>query len=255
MFIIVGHDRQMQQVMVHDTSDHTTMPASYRIVEKVLKKGYKINGLDEQGNIVCNTPDLFDELKMQLKPLIAKALLLQLDKLKIAELIFPLCLSYGIVDKPFDLEVNTLAYTVTFYLVGVSYHYKEDRIEKFYSVKHLKEFEQLSEEAQYMLQELYKMPLKLKHSDLIITEINQILNHSYLIKFKDGNVIQVVIHYYEKDFLKLLDMLDGAVCTAVFKHYIRRLAEEKPKGPYFISQLIVRGNFTLNMKTINVYTR
>lgn len=255
MFIIVGHDKQMQQVMVHDTSDHTTMPANYGIVEKVLRKGYKIKGLDEQGNIICNNSDVFDELRLYLKPLLAKAVLLQLDKLKIAELIFPICKKYGVVDKPFDLEVNTQAYTITFYLIGVSYYYKEDKIEKFYSIKHLKEFEQLPEETQYMLQELYKIPLKLKHSELIITEINQIVNHSYLIKFKDGNAIQVVIHYYDKDFSNLLDMLDGTICAAVFKHYIRRLAEEKPKGPYFISQLIVRGNFTLNMKTINIYAR
>lgn len=255
MFIIVGHDVKNQQVMVHDTADHTTMPANYKIVEKVLRKGYKIKGLDEQGNIICNNSDVFDELRLYLKPLLAKALLLQLDKLKIAELIFPVCKKYGVVDKPFDLEVNTQACTITFYLIGVSYHYKEDKIEKFHSVKHLKEFEQLPEEAQYMLQELYKMPLKLKHSDLIITEINQLFNHSYLIRFKDGIIMQVTIHYYDKDFSKLLDTLDETACTAVFKHYIRRLAEEKPKGPYFISQLRRWRNSTFNMKTRNIYTR
>lgn len=170
-------------------------------------------------------------------------------------LIFPVCKRYGVVDKPFDLEVNTQACTITFYLIGVSYHYKEDKIEKFHSVKHLKEFEQLPEEAQYMLQELYKMPLKLKHSDLIITKINQLFNGAYIIKFKDGIIIQVAIRYYDKDFSKLLDTLDGMAYTAVFKHYVRRLAEEKPKGPYFISQLRQWHNSTFNMKTRNIYTR
>lgn len=255
MFVIVGHDKQMQQVMIHDTSDHITMSASYEIVRKVINKGYKINGLDVQGNIICNETDVFNELKVQLRPILSKAILLQLNKAKILELIFPVCQYYGVVDKLFDLEVNTEVCTITFYLLGITWHYKEERKEQFYSVKHIKEFEQLPEKAQYMLQELYRIPLKLKHSDLIITEINQILNHSYLIKFKDGNAIHVFIHYYKKDFSTILDMLDGTICATVFTHYIRRLAEEKPKGPYFISQLIVRDNFTLNMKTINIYTR
>lgn len=255
MFIIVGHDKQIQQVMVHDTADHTTMPANYKIVEKVLRKGYEIKGLDEQGNIICNNSDVFDELRLYLKPLLAKAVLLQLDKLKIAELIFPVCKKYGVVDKPFDLEVNTQACTITFYLIGISYHYKEDKIEKFHSVKHLKEFEQLPEEVQYMLQELYKMPLELKHSDLIITEISQFFNRSYLIRFKSGTIIQVNISYYEKDFSTILNKLDETLWDAAFKHYIRRLAEEEPKGPYFIREINVWGNYTYNMKVRNIYTR
>lgn len=253
MFIIVGHDKQMQQVMVHDTSDHTTMPASYGILEKAIRRGYEIKGLDEQGNIICNNSDVFDELKIHLKPLIAKAILLQLDKTKILELIFPVCKKYGIVDKPFDLEVNTEVCTIVFYLLGVTWHYKEENRERFHSITHIKDFELLPIETRYMLQELYKIPLRPNHSKLIITEIAITKSNSYYIKFKHGLCLHVIIKAYELYYPAVLAAID-TISTAVLKHYIRRLGEERPWGPYFISQLEIQTHYTLALKEI-IYAR
>lgn len=233
MFIIIGHDKKAEQVMVHDTLDHTTTPANYAILRKVVNKGYIVKGLDERGNIICNEPNVLMELKVLLQPIITKALLLRLDNRKIIELIFPICARYGLAEDFYDLDVDIEKLIVSFYLTGQFLLFKENCIEQLHSIKHTKDFNKLNKKTRIMLKELYKIPLSTNHSDLIVNKISN-LESSYFVGLKCGVTLHIIMWPYKQDYtIELANQQNNEA----FRYYLRSLAKYEPENSYFIYSL------------------
>lgn len=251
MFIIIGHDKKAAQVMVHDTSDHTTTPANYAILRKVINKGYIVKGVDTRGNIICNEPNVLMELKVLLQPIITKALLFRLDNMKIIELIFPICANYGLAEDFYDLEVDIEKLMVYFYLTGQFLLFKENCIEQLHSIKHTKDFNKLNKKTRIMLKELYKIPLSTKHSDLIVNKISNI-DSSYFIGLKCGLTLHVIMKPYEQDYtIELANQQDNEA----FRYYLRSLAKYEPENSYFIYSLTQQNYHPAGMIASVLYVR
>lgn len=256
MFIIVGHNIKLKQVLVHDTTDHTTLPVSYEIVRKAENRGIKVHGLDFKGNIICNTPDVLLELKPQLQVIVAKAMLLQLDANKILELLFPICAQYDLVEEPEDLIFNAEPTpTLIFCLTGQMLQFNQEPISSWlYSITDCADFAKIEDEiAHFMLKELYKIPIMSDKSKLIINEIKYIAN-SYFIRLQLGLTLCVDVAYYTSSYHK--DIINSRVTNHVlYKHYLRKLEKYRPEGPYFISNFKFIAMFPSSTLTAPIYVR
>ena len=256
MFIIVGHDIKSKQVLVHDTKDHTTQPVSYGILRKALSKGIKVYGLDFKDNIICNTLDVLLELKPQLQTIVAKALLLQLDTNKILELLFPICVQYGLVEEIEDLIFNAEPTpTLIFCLTGQMLQFNQEPTSSWlYSITDCADFAKIEDElTHFMLKELYKIPIMSDKAKLIISEIKYIAD-SYYIRLQSGLTLCIDMAYYTSSYHK--DLINSRVTNHVlYKHYLRKLEKYRPDGPYFISNFKFIARFPSSTLTAPIYVR
>ena len=253
MFIIVGHDRNKQQVMVHDTSDHTTVPASYAILRKAVNKGYLVKGIDNTGQIICNEPDVLAELKIQLQAIMSKILLLKLNVQKAIELIFPICEKYGLAEDYYDLSFEPETFSLMLYLIGKKVYFTGKQNKTVHSLKYTKDFDKIeNDEVQYLLKELYKIPLSYEIKDLIITDIRR-MKHNYYIRFSNAVVLGISLRLYDTDYTPTL--ADDPVAADAYRHYLRKLAKYRPEGPYFIYDFTVQYHFPSDLVTKTIYSR
>lgn len=158
MFIIVGNDTLNEQVSIYDTKDCTINKVSYNTLDKALKQGIKVEGVSQGGNIICKTPNVLQEIIVQIQPIIAKALLLNLQNNKVCEMLLPIFNSYYLADTADDLGADLEKNRVAIKNIGGIIDLKSSKSIIYSSIRLDEDFKKLGFIEQYMLKELAEIP-------------------------------------------------------------------------------------------------
>ena len=108
MFIITGNNNKSKEVKILDTTDRKEEWVSYEILQKGLKNGLVISGLDNRGNIMCQSLDVYKEIIKKSVQIIAKITLLRLDKINQLKLFLNLLEPYGLAQTTEDIQYSTV---------------------------------------------------------------------------------------------------------------------------------------------------
>ena len=108
MFIITGNNNKSKEVKILDTTDRKEEWVSYEILQKGLKNGLEVSGIDNRGNIMCQSLDVYKEIIKKSVQIIAKILLLRLDKINQLKLFLNLLEPYGLAQTTEDIQYSTV---------------------------------------------------------------------------------------------------------------------------------------------------
>lgn len=108
MFIITGNNNKSKEVKILDTTDRKEEWVSYEILQKGLKNGLVVSGLDNRGNIMCQSLDIYKEIIKKSVQIIARITLLRLDKINQLKLFLNLLEPYGLAQTTEDIQYSTV---------------------------------------------------------------------------------------------------------------------------------------------------
>ena len=108
MFIITGNNNKSKEVKILDTTDRKEEWVSYEILQKGLKNGLEVSGIDNRGNIMCQSLDVYKEIIKKSVQIIAKITLLRLDKINQLKLFLNLLEPYGLAQTTEDIQYSTV---------------------------------------------------------------------------------------------------------------------------------------------------
>ena len=108
MFIITGNNHKSKEVKILDTTDRKEEWVSYEILQKGLKNGLEVSGIDSRGNIMCQSLDIYKEIIKKSVQIIARITLLRLDKINQLKLFLNLLEPYGLAQTTEDIQYSTV---------------------------------------------------------------------------------------------------------------------------------------------------
>ena len=108
MFIITGNNNKSKEVKILDTTDRKEEWVSYEILQKGLKNGLEVSGIDNRGNIMCQSLDIYKEIIKKSVQIIAKITVLRLDKINQLKLFLNLLEPYGLAQTTEDIQYSTV---------------------------------------------------------------------------------------------------------------------------------------------------
>ena len=116
MFVIIGNDTNA--ITMLDTTDKTVEKVKPADLQRAIKAGMQIRGLQADGTPLCTTPDVFTEIADKLKGLIAMGTLLGVDGPALSNKARDIAEPYGLCDTADDVTVNAKAKTIYFKIMA-----------------------------------------------------------------------------------------------------------------------------------------
>lgn len=118
MFIITGNDPEFEKVKILDTSDGREEWVFYKTFRQGIKNGLAVAGLDNRGNIICQSLDVYKEIIKKSIPIRAKIALLKLDKANQMKLFLNLLEPYGLAQTEEDIQYSIVDEMLALLFVG-----------------------------------------------------------------------------------------------------------------------------------------
>lgn len=237
MFIIVGNDTLNEQVSIYDTKDCTINKVSYNTLDKALKQGIKVEGVSQGGNIICKTPNVLQEIIVQIQPIIAKALLLNLQNNKVCEMLLPIFNSYCLADTADDLVTDLGKNRVTVKSIGGIIDLKNSKSTICSSIILDEDFKKLGFMEQYMLKELAEIPciaLGLRQVDAIFWDGG----YRYYIELSPLMIYVSLKEYTPELTIKELKSKITDTTPSFYSYYLDKLHKNKENTKlYYIDEL------------------
>ena len=237
MFIIVGNDTLNEQVSIYDTKDCTINKVSYNTLDKALKQGIQVSGVSQGGNIICKTPNVLQEIIVQIQPIIAKALLLNLQNNKVCEMLLPIFNSYYLADTADDLVTDLEKNRVTVKSIGGIIDLKNSKSTICSSIILDEDFKKLGFMEQYMLKELAEIPyiaLGLRQVDAIFWDGG----YRYYIELSPLMIYVSLKEYTPELTIKELKSKITDTTPSFYNYYLDKLHKNKENTKlYYIDEL------------------
>jgi hypothetical protein len=101
MFIIVGNNKQTQQVRIFDTTDNTSGWYSYDFMNKGINLGITVRGINSEGIIRCQQVNILKELEESISDLVHSYRVYNTS-----ELLLEYLQAYGLADSMSDIVLN-----------------------------------------------------------------------------------------------------------------------------------------------------
>lgn len=101
MFIIVGNNKQTQQVRIFDTTDNTSGWYSYDFMNKGINLGITVRGINFEGTIRCQQVNILKELEESISDLVHSYRVYNTS-----EPLLEYLQAYGLADSMLDIVLN-----------------------------------------------------------------------------------------------------------------------------------------------------
>ena len=119
MFIIVGVKKEKNQIGVIDTADMQIDWVSPNKLKQAITSGIQVQGITPNGDILCQTEDVFNEIATKLYNTCAKVHLLHIQQeQQIKQMFFSIAQPYGLAITPDDLAVSVAQAQIYFKICG-----------------------------------------------------------------------------------------------------------------------------------------